>query len=552
MHEYATKYYGEDFRVTRSDKKKVQNRIDELEYIINGAKGAYDNEVITKTRKNEIVKEAETSIEEYREVKNGERTLEEVSERNKKYKAITGNKNADVEETQQKLLDLGYTSQTITGKLDFITFNNIVYYQITNGLTVTGWLDSETVNSIKNQYSDEEKEEESQSILSCDVDLDAESKYVTIKVECESSVDEIYVALSGNGNYVTQEVNANTATLRLDVPYSDDYVKYKLQVVAYSHNEVAEVKSIPITACRNKTFGEAAAEVLANGTAMLGGVVTGIVNGAIIQTAMAASNGIDYVINLGNPEQYEYNKKWRDSLVEKAENFMISKLPAEQYYYYNCGIEGGEIAEFCVGTIYAVRGAVGVVTSLKDMGKGVKAAQILLDSGDEIIVVAGKESSNVAVIATSKIDDIADAVEVVSKKLDDVIKLAKKYPDISDDLVEHIFKGQINGRGQAVGFHYEGLSDAAGKIVSIENEANAQGVYEAKVIIDGIVKKGSSTFFPKGWTPAQVLKAIEEAFESRYLVDGKEILYEGISKAGVKIRMYIKNGIITSAYPIIK
>ena len=132
--------------------------------------------------KNEIVKEAENSIEEYREVKNGERTLEEVSERNKKYKAITGNKNADVEETQQKLLDLGYTSQTITGKLDFITFNNIVYYQITNGLTVTGWLDSETVNSIKNQYSDEEKEEESQSILSCDVDLDAESKYVTIKV----------------------------------------------------------------------------------------------------------------------------------------------------------------------------------------------------------------------------------------------------------------------------------------------------------------------------------------------------------------------------------
>ena len=67
-----------------------------------------------------------------------------------------------------------------------------------------------------------------------------------------------------------------------------------------------------------------------------------------------------------------------------------------------------------------------------------------------------------------------------------------------------------------------------------------------------IVKKGSSTFFPKGWTPAQVLKAIEEAFESRYLVDGKEIWYEGISKAGVKIRMYIKNGIITSAYPIIK
>ncbi len=119
-------------------------------------------------------------------------------------------------------------------------------------------------------------------------------------------------------------------------------------------------------------------------------------------------------------------------------------------------------------------------------------------------------------------------------------------------MVEHIFRGQINASGKAVGFHYEGISDTFGSITKILKAPNAQGVYEAEVVLNGIAKKIPSTFFPKAWTPAQVLEAIEEAYKSRQLVSNMKPLYEGISKAGVVIRMYIENGIITSAYPIMR
>jgi hypothetical protein len=38
---------------------------------------------------------------------------------------------------------------------------------------------------------------------------------------------------------------------------------------------------------------------------------------------------------------------------------------------------------------------------------------------------------------------------------------------------------------------------------------NQYGVYEANVVIEGILKKGRSSFFPKDWTQEQVEKAIQ-------------------------------------------
>ena len=42
-----------------------------------------------------------------------------------------------IEKIQQKLYDLGYTSQLVTGYYGDITFNNVAYFQIVNNLTVT-------------------------------------------------------------------------------------------------------------------------------------------------------------------------------------------------------------------------------------------------------------------------------------------------------------------------------------------------------------------------------------------------------------------------------
>ena len=253
-------------------------------------------------------------------------------------------------------------------------------------------------------------------------------------------MDKITATLSGNMTNAMQTSYSNNAELKIDIPYSNSYVTYRLQIIAYTNNVVTGKKITNITACRNKTFGEATTEVLADGTAMLGGVVTGIVNGAFVQPVMAAASGIDFIINIGNPEQYESNQKWRDGLIEKAENFMISNLPAEQYYYYNCGIEGGEISELCVGSVYIVKGVMGVVTKLENMGHGVKGAQMLLDSGDELLMMAGKDSKNVAVVAAENLDD---AINILAKYGDDFGKMGTyvKNPNISIDWAQYAKHG---------------------------------------------------------------------------------------------------------------
>ena len=110
------------------------------------------------------------------------------------------------------------------------------------------------------------------------------------------------------------------------------------------------------------------------------------------------------------------------------------------------------------------------------------------------------------------------------------------------------FSGEINKSGKAVGFHYEGLNEVDGKVIKVTKHPNKYGVYEATVEIGGKVKKELTTFFPKNWTPQQVVDAINEAFANKTNLYGT--FYEGVLKNGMKIQMYIVNGKINSAFPI--
>ena len=74
--------------------------------------------------------------------------MSKVSEVKESYIAIVGENNSIVEEIQQKLYDLGYTSQLVTGYYGDITFNNVAYFQIVNNLTVTGWIDDATYDKL--------------------------------------------------------------------------------------------------------------------------------------------------------------------------------------------------------------------------------------------------------------------------------------------------------------------------------------------------------------------------------------------------------------------
>ena len=140
---------------------------------------------------------------------------------------------------------------------------------------------------------------------------------------------------------------------------------------------------------------------------------------------------------------------------------------------------------------------------------------------------------------------------------DDVLENAMGAGTRQTINVRHIFHGEINKRGRAVGFHHQGSIDHHGKarVTQIVDQPNRYGVYTAKVeIYDSsrklwIEKSPLSSFFPDAWSKNQVMKAIKFAYKNKYLTRGK--YWEGIWMNGMKIGGYIDDlGNITTAYPI--
>ena len=121
--------------------------------------------------------------------------------------------------------------------------------------------------------------------------------------------------------------------------------------------------------------------------------------------------------------------------------------------------------------------------------------------------------------------------------------------------LEHIFEGEINRRGNAVGFHYENYPTTRGEIITgTKTNPNNFGVYRGKIKVDGRVKttnRGESTFFPEDWTPQQVIDSINVAYLNKDFVQGTNGKYRGITSSGFKIEMYL-DGItkkIKSVFP---
>ena len=123
--------------------------------------------------------------------------------------------------------------------------------------------------------------------------------------------------------------------------------------------------------------------------------------------------------------------------------------------------------------------------------------------------------------------------------------------------VEHVFHGEINRRGRAVGFHHRGSigHESKARVIAITSEPNAQGIYRGTVEIfdasSGVwVQKGpGSTFFPDNWSRQKVMSEIREAFNSSTIEpNGK---WSGVSPCGVTIEGWLdRSGNINTAYPI--
>lgn len=122
-----------------------------------------------------------------------------------------------------------------------------------------------------------------------------------------------------------------------------------------------------------------------------------------------------------------------------------------------------------------------------------------------------------------------------------------------DGALGHIFIGEINHSGDAVGFHFDGFPGKKGSIISgTKTKPDELGVYEAGVEVNDVKKtsnSGKSSFFPADWTAQEVVAAINEAYENRMRLTGNT--YEGLTEAGMVVHMYLDDSDhIISAFPV--
>lgn len=125
----------------------------------------------------------------------------------------------------------------------------------------------------------------------------------------------------------------------------------------------------------------------------------------------------------------------------------------------------------------------------------------------------------------------------------------------------HILSGEINGQGQATGFHYAGVDfvPRSARVVKA-GKPDANGIVRAKIEVfdpksgQWIAKKSESTLYPAAWTRAQLESEVEAAYKAARLtrrLDGGSWGWRGLSPAGVTIQGVVDgDGAVRTAYPI--
>jgi hypothetical protein len=131
---------------------------------------------------------------------------------------------------------------------------------------------------------------------------------------------------------------------------------------------------------------------------------------------------------------------------------------------------------------------------------------------------------------------------------------------------EHILGMELNVSDKGVvtigGFHHDPMRyvDTSGFFELVDRVNLPSGVYGGQLKYQGYTVKYEASFFPSHWSREKVVDKIYEAYN--YFVKSKaalkterdgKYLITGFTSEGIEIKMHMtKNGVITSAYPILK
>jgi hypothetical protein len=122
--------------------------------------------------------------------------------------------------------------------------------------------------------------------------------------------------------------------------------------------------------------------------------------------------------------------------------------------------------------------------------------------------------------------------------------------------IAHIQTGEINRRGEAVGYHHRpnGVDPPGARVLRIVQPPDANGVYRARVALRDpetgtwLDKRASSTFFPDAMSADEVTQAVLAAFRHGQMRGDGE--FSGDSGHGFVIEGWYQRGRIAAAYPL--
>ncbi len=210
------------------------------------------------------------------------------------------------------------------------------------------------------------------------------------------------------------------------------------------------------------------------------------------------------------------------------------------------GLMGCALAEGEDGSSLAIIGGADGPTSIF-LGPGSTEKDISTEAASETEGNTESEESK------AEVEETVSETEQLYTEAD--LKSLKNTEIFLPSAIEHIFIGSINKKGNATGYHYEGIEDSLGEVIEgTRSKPDSFGVYSGKIRINGINKsgnKGYSTFYPEDMSPQEVIDAIGEAYESRELLSGN--LYAGLTEEGMEIDMALTDDDkIITAYPVME
>jgi Bacterial EndoU nuclease len=126
----------------------------------------------------------------------------------------------------------------------------------------------------------------------------------------------------------------------------------------------------------------------------------------------------------------------------------------------------------------------------------------------------------------------------------------KKSP-ISETVFKHIFEGNINRRGEAVGFHHNPSSTNKDTgIVKVIKPENNCGVYTAQVKIQGKTKKAYSTMFPDKLKKSEIVSILESSYKKGISANPNKSIFTVVTDNCFRITMILNNNQLATAYPL--